>query len=51
MRILIDASVIEVFPEGGQSQTLRAYPADGECYRLVASPGIAVQAWSLRLPA
>lgn len=47
-RLLIDASLIEVF--GAGSTTLRAYPAQGETYRLIADPGVVVDAWQLRLP-
>lgn len=50
LRILIDASLIEVFPGGGASTTLRAYPADGEGYRLVVGPDVTVEGWELRLP-
>lgn len=49
LRILIDASLVEVFPDGGTSTTLRAYPADGESYRLVVGPDVTVQGWELRL--
>lgn len=50
VRILIDASLVEVFPEGETSTTLRAYPSDGESYRLVVGPDVLVQGWELRLP-
>ncbi|HMR49789.1 MAG TPA: glycoside hydrolase family 32 protein [Geminicoccaceae bacterium] len=50
VRVLIDASVIEIFPDGATSITLRAYPAEGENYRVTAGPGVRVDAWSLRLP-
>ncbi|MDF1488023.1 glycoside hydrolase family 32 protein [Tessaracoccus caeni] len=49
-RILLDASLIEVFPEGATSTTLRVYPADGESYRLIVGPGVRAEAWRLRLP-
>lgn len=49
-RVLIDASLIEVFPEGRAPSTHRAYPAEGESYRLVAEPGVHAQAWTLRVP-
>lgn len=49
VRILIDASLIEVFPGRAASVTVRAYPAEGESYRLVAGPGVKVEAWELRL--
>lgn len=48
-RLLIDASLVEVFGLG--STTLRAYPAPGEAYRLIADPGTVIDAWQLRLPA
>lgn len=50
VRILIDASVIEVFPPAGSSQTLRAYPEPGERYLIEAAPGVSVEAWGLALP-
>ncbi|MBK7820722.1 MAG: glycoside hydrolase family 32 protein [Tessaracoccus sp.] len=50
VRILIDASLVEVFPEGATPTTLRAYPSDGETYRLIAGPEIVVEGWELRLP-
>lgn len=50
LRILIDASLIEAFPESGTSQTLRAYPADSESYRLIVDPDVTVEGWELRLP-
>lgn len=50
VRILIDASLIEIFPGGATSRTLRAYPADGENYHLIAGAGGKVEAWELRLP-
>ena len=49
-RVLIDASLVEIFPDAATSFTLRAYPADGERYRLVTAPGVQVSAWSLRTP-
>ncbi len=49
-RVLIDASLVEIFPDAATSFTLRAYPTDGECYRLVAAPGVQVSACSLRTP-
>lgn len=50
VRVLIDASLIEVFPEGATAVTLRAYPDDREAYRLVVGPEVSVEAWELRLP-
>lgn len=50
VRVLIDASLVEVFPDGDTASTLRAYPADGENYRLVTEPGVHAEAWALRIP-
>ncbi|MDP9885627.1 beta-fructofuranosidase [Sinomonas atrocyanea] len=50
VRVLVDASVIEVYPSGGVPTTLRAYPRPGTGYRLEAGPGVAVAAWRLAVP-
>ena len=50
VRILIDASLIEVHPSGRPSLTLRAYPGEGERYRVVHEPGVGVSAWRLAIP-
>ena len=50
VRVLIDASLIEVFPDGQTAGTYRAYPTGGERYQLVAEPGVQAQAWTLRVP-
>lgn len=47
--LLIDASMIEVFPEGARSDTLRAYPEGAEKYRIEAGEGVGVSAWDLRV--
>ena len=46
-RILIDASVVEVYRDGDVATTLRAYPADGESYGLVLADGVSFEAWRL----
>ncbi len=50
-RILIDASVVEVYRDGDVATTLRAYPAEGETYGLVAGDGVTAKAWALGVPA
>lgn len=50
VRVLIDASLVEVFPEGRTAGTHRAYPTGEQSYRLVTEPGVHAQAWTLRLP-
>ncbi|MFC0675003.1 glycoside hydrolase family 32 protein [Brachybacterium hainanense] len=50
VRVLVDASIIEVHRGGGPATTLRAYPAEGEAYRLEAEPTVSVRAWRLGLP-
>ncbi|MGX9347749.1 glycoside hydrolase family 32 protein [Microbacterium sp. KNMS] len=50
VRILIDASIVEVHPRGRASVTLRAYPAEGEHYAVSAEPGVSATAWRLALP-
>lgn len=49
-RLLIDASLIEVFPGRGASRTYRAYPAPGQRFELRADPGVELTAWRLGLP-
>lgn len=51
VRILVDASLVEVFRAGDVATTLRAYPAEGESYGLAVDAGVAVAAWELRIPA
>ncbi len=47
--LLIDASMVEVFPEGATSETLRAYPEGAETYRIEAGVGVVVSAAKLGL--
>jgi beta-fructofuranosidase len=51
VRVLIDASIVEIHRAGGRSTTLRAYPVDGEGYRLDADAGVTVEAHHLGIPA
>lgn len=51
LTILLDASLIEVFPDKEVSTTLRAYPSSGEHYRLVTGPGVTSDGWALHLVA
>lgn len=47
VRILIDASIIEVFPGGREAQTYRAYPDGDETYAMTADGEVTVSAWLL----
>ncbi|BCT77315.1 glycosyl hydrolase family 32 [Sinomonas cyclohexanicum] len=51
VRVLLDASIIEVYRAGGVATTLRAYPSGSEEYRLELGPEVRVQAWALAIPA
>lgn len=51
VRVLLDASIIEIFQAGGAATTLRAYPSGSEEYRLELGAAVRVRAWSLALPA
>ncbi|MEH3089112.1 MAG: GH32 C-terminal domain-containing protein [Microbacterium arborescens] len=50
VRILVDASIVEVFTTGRPAETYRAYPEDDEAYALVHDDGVSVAAWHLALP-
>ncbi len=50
VRILIDASLVEVHRSGRPSLTLRAYPNGHERYAVSHEPGLSAAAWNLRLP-
>lgn len=51
VRVLLDASIIEVYRAGGVPTTLRAYPRGEESYRLDLGPDLRVRAWVLSVPA
>lgn len=51
VRILIDASIVEVFVSGHPAETYRAYPEGDETYALVHDDAVSVAAWRLALPA
>ncbi|WP_369045203.1 glycoside hydrolase family 32 protein [Sinomonas sp. P10A9] len=50
VRVLLDASIIEVYRAGGVPTTLRAYPRGEETYWLDLGPGVALRAWRLAVP-
>ena len=50
VRILIDASIVEIHHTGHPARTFRAYPADGERYAVRHDAGVRADAWSLALP-
>jgi beta-fructofuranosidase len=50
LRIIVDASLVEVYRTGSVATTLRAYPAPGEQWQLNLPAGVAAQVWELRRP-
>lgn len=50
VRILLDASIVEIHHTGHAARTFRAYPADGERYAVRHGAGVRADAWSLALP-
>jgi beta-fructofuranosidase len=50
VRILIDASIVEIHRVGHPSRTLRAHPGDGEHYAVRHGDTVDASAWGLRLP-
>jgi beta-fructofuranosidase len=50
VRILVDASLVEVYRSGRPSLTLRAYPDLDQRYGVSHDPGVSVTAWSLVIP-
>lgn len=50
LRILIDASIVEVYREGSTAVTFRAYPAPDEEWQLTVSGDAGIEAWELGLP-
>ncbi|MEV7637013.1 glycoside hydrolase family 32 protein [Pseudarthrobacter enclensis] len=50
LRIIVDASLVEVYRTGSVATTLRAYPAPGEQWQLKLPAGVAAQVWELRRP-
>jgi beta-fructofuranosidase len=50
LRIMLDASIVEVYRSGGVPTTLRAYPAEGDSYALELGGGVAARAWELAVP-
>jgi beta-fructofuranosidase len=50
VRVLIDASIVEIHRTGRPALTFRAYPSDGEHYALRHDAGVTAEAWSLRVP-
>lgn len=50
VRVLVDASIVEVYREGSTAVTLRAYPGPDETWELTVTGDAAVEAWELGLP-
>ncbi|GAA2199142.1 glycoside hydrolase family 32 protein [Sinomonas flava] len=50
VRVLVDASIVEVFTSAGAATTLRAYPSGAQSYRLEMGPGVRARAWRLAVP-
>jgi beta-fructofuranosidase len=50
LRVLVDASIVEVFRSQGAATTLRAYPEGGREYRLELGAGVRARGWRLALP-
>lgn len=50
VRVLIDASIVEIHRVGHPSRTLRAHPGDEESYAVRLGDGLTAEAWALRLP-
>jgi beta-fructofuranosidase len=50
VRILVDASLVEIHRTGRPSRTLRAHPGAGERYAVRHSDTVSAEAWELRLP-
>lgn len=50
VRILIDASLVEIHRTGHPSRTLRAHPGAGERYAVRRDDTVSAEAWELRLP-
>lgn len=50
VRVLVDGSVIEIFPDGGTPSTVRAYPTRTSTWRVRSGAGAVVQVNRLTLP-
>lgn len=50
VRVLVDASIVEIYREGSTPVTLRVYPAPDEQWELTVTGDADVQAWELGLP-
>lgn len=50
VRVLVDGSVIEIFPRNGVPRTIRAYPSQTSTWRVRAGSGAALQRNRLALP-
>lgn len=50
VRILVDASLVEIHRSGHPSRTLRAHPGAGDRYAVRHGDAVSAEAWALRLP-
>ncbi|WP_299168476.1 glycoside hydrolase family 32 protein [uncultured Arthrobacter sp.] len=50
VRVLLDASIVEVYREGSTPVTFRAYPSRDEKWELTVTGNAVVEAWELGLP-
>lgn len=50
VRVLLDASIVEVYREGSTAVTFRAYPLQDEKWELTVTGNAVVEAWELGLP-